>query len=87
LDQYFIATELQLEQSVGSFLKVSLLAGIAAMALAVPSRLQAQESPYMVTYDHYLEEPGSLEVAYFSTLERSALAMTFTLGGWNWNME
>ena len=22
----------------------------------------AQESPYIVTYDHYLEEPGSLEV-------------------------
>lgn len=28
---------------------------------------RAQESPYMVTYDHYLEEPGSLEVEYFST--------------------
>jgi hypothetical protein len=28
---------------------------------------QAQESPYIVTYDHYLEEPGSLEVEYFST--------------------
>jgi hypothetical protein len=26
-----------------------------------------QESPYFVTYDHYLEEPGSLEVEYFST--------------------
>ena len=23
--------------------------------------------PYIVTYDHYLEEPGSLEVEYFST--------------------
>ena len=32
---------------------------------AVP--LRAQESPYMVTYDHYLEEPGSLEIEYFST--------------------
>jgi len=30
--------------------------------------MQAQESPYFVTYDHYLEEPGSLEVEYFSTL-------------------
>lgn len=29
--------------------------------------LRAQESPYIVTYDHYLEEPGSLEVEYFST--------------------
>jgi len=28
----------------------------------------AQESPYIVTYDHYLEEPGNLEVEYFSTL-------------------
>jgi len=26
----------------------------------------AQESPYFVTYDHYLEEPGSLEVGSFS---------------------
>lgn len=30
-------------------------------------RTFAQESPYIVTYDHYLEEPGSLEVEYFST--------------------
>jgi hypothetical protein len=28
---------------------------------------QAQESPYIVAYDHYLEEPGNLEVEYFST--------------------
>lgn len=31
------------------------------------SRARSQESPYIVTYDHYLEEPGSLEVEYFST--------------------
>jgi hypothetical protein len=37
-----------------------------AATLLGPS-LQAQESPYIVTYDHYLEEPGSLEVEYFST--------------------
>ena len=30
-------------------------------------RVRAQESPYIVTYDHYLEEPGNLEVEYFST--------------------
>jgi hypothetical protein len=29
--------------------------------------LLAQESPYIVTYDHYLEEPGNLEVEWFST--------------------
>jgi hypothetical protein len=28
----------------------------------------AQESPYIVTYDHHLEEPGNLEAEYFSTL-------------------
>ncbi|HXY23885.1 MAG TPA: hypothetical protein VEI73_04495 [Candidatus Acidoferrum sp.] len=28
---------------------------------------RAQESPYIVTYDHYLEEPGNLEIEYFST--------------------
>ena len=27
----------------------------------------AQENPYIVAYDHYLEEPGNLEVEYFST--------------------
>jgi hypothetical protein len=27
----------------------------------------AHESPYIVTYDHYLEEPSSLEVEYFPT--------------------
>jgi hypothetical protein len=30
-------------------------------------RAAAQESPYIVTYDHYLEEPGNLEIEYFST--------------------
>src|SRR5215469_11182881 len=32
---------------------------------ASASRLFAQESPYIVTYDHHLEEPGNLEVEYF----------------------
>lgn len=27
----------------------------------------AQESPYFVTYDHHLEEPGNLEIEMFST--------------------
>jgi hypothetical protein len=26
-----------------------------------------QENPYFVAYDHYLEEPGNLEIEYFST--------------------
>jgi hypothetical protein len=31
------------------------------------SNLEAQENPYIVAYDHNLEEPGSLEVEYIST--------------------
>ena len=45
------------------------LASLFVLLLLVIVRLPAaaQESPYTVTYDHYLEEPGSLEVEYFST--------------------
>lgn len=32
-----------------------------------PFPLAAQENPYLVTYDHNLEEPGNLELEYFST--------------------
>jgi hypothetical protein len=28
---------------------------------------RAQENPYVVTYDQFLEEPGNLEIEYFST--------------------
>src|SRR3984893_15723689 len=33
----------------------------------LPFRSLAQENAYIVAYDHYLEEPGNLEVEYFST--------------------
>jgi len=43
--------------------------GAVSLSLGFGSRpAAAQESPYFVTYDHYLEEPGNLEVEYFSTL-------------------
>lgn len=29
---------------------------------------RAQEAPYIVTYDHHLEEPGNLEIETFSTI-------------------
>lgn len=32
-----------------------------------PCRSFSQESPYIVTYDHHLEEPGNLDIEYFST--------------------
>lgn len=36
------------------------------LAVLFLQQAKAQESPYIVTYDHYLEEPGNLEVEYFS---------------------
>ena len=36
-------------------------------AAVQPLPSEAQERPYVVTYDHYLEEPGNLEIEYFST--------------------
>jgi hypothetical protein len=40
-------------------------------------KTQCQESPYIVTYDHYLEEPGNLEIEYFSTLGTQRAANNF----------
>jgi len=37
------------------------------VAVSFASPVRCQESPYSVTYDHYLEEPGNLEIEYFST--------------------
>jgi hypothetical protein len=37
------------------------------LTLFSPTASRAQERPYIVTYDHYLEEPGNLEIEYFST--------------------
>ena len=34
------------------------------MLLAFGHSAQTQEKPYFVTYDHYLEEPGSLEISF-----------------------
>lgn len=39
----------------------------AALALASVSSVYAQERAYFVTYDHYLEEPGNLEIAVANT--------------------
>ena len=36
-------------------------------AFSLPDFARAQENPYFVAYDHYLEEPGNLEIEYFST--------------------
>jgi len=41
---------------------------LALCVLFIGSRATAQESPYIVTYDHYMEEPGNLDVEYFSNV-------------------
>jgi hypothetical protein len=43
---------------------------------------QGQESPYIVTYDHHLEEPGSLEIESFVTLGVPRSAQNFYAAPW-----
>ena len=42
------------------------IAACVVAALLRSATASAQESPYIVTYDHYLEEPGNLEIEWFS---------------------
>ncbi len=56
-----------------------------------PAPTRAQENPYIVTYDHYLEEPGNLEIEYFSTFgtqrggnDYHAFWMEFEYGATAW---
>jgi hypothetical protein len=49
---------------------LKVLAPISLLSLAIiafPAVTRAQENPYFVAYDHYLEEPGNLEIEYLST--------------------
>jgi len=48
-------------------LSIATLLLSSCLSLAGFAPLAAQENPYIVVYDHNLEEPGSLEVEYFST--------------------
>lgn len=44
-----------------------LFPGLIFVVVLFPAFAPAQENPYFVAYDHYLEEPGNLEIEYFST--------------------
>ncbi len=48
--------------------RVSVVFIVVAALFLCARPLAAQENPYFVAYDHNLEEPGNLEVEYFSTL-------------------
>src|SRR5215475_4424108 len=67
------ATQLQLKMSIFFEQKsrywtaLAVLVPALLLMLSTATSASAQESPYIVTYDHYLEEPGNLEVEYFST--------------------
>jgi hypothetical protein len=54
---------------VTSVFRLVLLAifSISLFSFFSPIPAQSQENPYIVAYDHYLEEPGNLEIEYFST--------------------
>src|SRR5437762_420869 len=57
-----------------------------AFSLFASVTLQAQESPYFVTYDHHLEEPGiwksRLPAPWVSRAQGSIGSLRLT---WNWN--
>jgi len=50
---------------MSSFARFAALTFILAMVF--PHVVHAQENPYIVTYDQFLEEPRNLEIEYFST--------------------
>jgi hypothetical protein len=69
--------------------RLSLSLFFAALLFSMTSR--AQENPYIVAYDHYLEEPGNLELEYFSTFSTQrggnnyhAFWMEFEYGAMAW---
>jgi hypothetical protein len=55
---------------VTSFFRLVLPGSVFVFVFLVfaPCPALAQENPYIVAYDHYLEEPGNLEIEYFSTV-------------------
>jgi hypothetical protein len=53
--------------SIPSFRSLLILLFLPLLWFLLPGNARAQESPYLVAYDHYLEEPGNLEIEYFST--------------------
>jgi hypothetical protein len=53
--------------SIPSFRPFLVLLFLPLLWLFFPGYAHAQENPYIVAYDHYLEEPGNLDIEYFST--------------------
>jgi hypothetical protein len=83
---------LQGELVSASFLRPFLaLLFLPILLVFLPASAEAQENPYIVAYDHYLEEPGNLEIEYFSTFgtqrgghDFQAFWMEFEYGATAW---
>jgi hypothetical protein len=56
--------------------------GVVFFLLAAIGVGMAQESPYIVTYDHHLEEPGNLEIETYATLGVPRAAQNFYVAPW-----
>jgi hypothetical protein len=77
-------------------LRLLILTAVPLLLQLIPSPADAQERPYFVTYDHYLEEPRNLEIGLSSTsgLPRNGespyhapwLEIEYGLKGW-WTTE
>ncbi len=55
---------------------------IGFLACALSRGAHAQESPYFVTYDHHLEEPGNLEIELSSTTDAPRSDQKFYVAPW-----
>jgi hypothetical protein len=63
-----VANHLQGEFVASTFVRRAIvLFALALPFFFLPGLAHGQENPYIVAYDHYLEEPGNLEIEYFST--------------------
>lgn len=58
-----------------SFLVIFLVVGTSLLC-------RSQESPYIVTYDHHLEEPGNLEIENYATLGVPRADQNFYAAPW-----
>ncbi len=60
-------------QRAGDILRFLIMCALSLLPVAT----FGQESPYIVTYEHYLEEPGNLDIEYFSTFGTQASGNDF----------
>src|SRR5271168_427396 len=56
--------------------------GVVCIAILCHRRGQAQESPYFVTYDHHMEEPGNLEIETSSTTDVPRTGQRYYFAPW-----